>query len=295
MPCSRQSFPGFNPETRRRCRLNDPSRSANSPTAAWSLWHGRRLIGLLAAGLFALGLGDEPFVDEYAYITQSYQPDLVFAGRIERPCLARWPGATTLFPCPSISSISRSARPGFLVPRHGTPLAWYDNTSYRWGSTRELLIARLPSIFMGAVGCVAIFCHWHDPVKDERTGCDRGVPAGDQPALPAARPPGHVRGRLRGVLARRRWPWVLGLEIACSAREPIALGLAALDRGRMLGGPVDPGQVQRHPGAASHWSPGPAWALACPACPRAQACAWPPGPAARSWPPGRSSSRSTRS
>ena len=35
----------------------------------------------LAAGFFALGLGDEPFVDEYAYITQSYQPDILLAGR----------------------------------------------------------------------------------------------------------------------------------------------------------------------------------------------------------------------
>ena len=55
----------------------DPSRSANSLTAAQS--QGRSaLIGLLAAAFFALGLGDDPFVDEYAYITQSYQPDLVF-------------------------------------------------------------------------------------------------------------------------------------------------------------------------------------------------------------------------
>ena len=59
-----------------------PLRTANSPRAAWSLWRGGVVIGLLAAGCFALGLGDVPFVDEYAYITQSYQPDLVFAGRM---------------------------------------------------------------------------------------------------------------------------------------------------------------------------------------------------------------------
>ena len=41
------------------------------------------LVGILSAAFFALGLGDEPFVDEYAYITQSYQPDLLFAGRTD--------------------------------------------------------------------------------------------------------------------------------------------------------------------------------------------------------------------
>src|SRR5208337_2948783 len=49
----------------------------------------------------------------------------------------------------------------------------------------------------------------------------------------SARPPCHVRGRLRGVLAGRRRPGTLGLEILARAwthrPEP-----TALDRGRML-------------------------------------------------------------
>ncbi len=50
--------------------------SARSPAALF--W----LIGLVAAACFSLGLRNAPFVDEYAYITQSYQPDLVFAGKL---------------------------------------------------------------------------------------------------------------------------------------------------------------------------------------------------------------------
>src|SRR6476660_8039755 len=63
----------------------DPSRSANSLVAArWPGWSAV-LIGVLAAGVFTLNLGDEPFVDEYASITQSYQPDLLYAGRTNDP------------------------------------------------------------------------------------------------------------------------------------------------------------------------------------------------------------------
>src|SRR3954451_20517907 len=62
-----------------------PSRPANSLTAARTPGWSAGLVGVLAAGLFAMGLGDEAFVDEYAYITQSYQPDLIFAGRTNDP------------------------------------------------------------------------------------------------------------------------------------------------------------------------------------------------------------------
>ena len=48
-------------------------------------------------------------------------------------------------------------------------MAWYRNTSYRWGSPRELVVARLPSILMGALGCMAIFPAG-TLVKDAPTG-----------------------------------------------------------------------------------------------------------------------------
>jgi len=142
--------------------------TANSPGAAWSLWRVGVVIGLLAAGLFALGLGDAPFVDEYAYITQSYQPDLVFSGRMND---ATWLDELgyDLVPLPKfwINLAFRAA--GIPRPSPWNAIAWYPNTSHRWGTESELLIARLPSVVLGAVGCVAIFAIG-TLVRDERTG-----------------------------------------------------------------------------------------------------------------------------
>ncbi len=126
------------------------------------------MIGLLAAGCFALGLRDAPFVDEYAYITQSYQPDLVYSGRTND---ASWLDGLgyDLVPLPKfwINLAFRAA--GIPRPSPWDALAWYPNTSYRWGTERELIIARLPSIVLGAVGCVAIFAIG-GMVRDQRTG-----------------------------------------------------------------------------------------------------------------------------
>jgi 4-amino-4-deoxy-L-arabinose transferase-like glycosyltransferase len=132
------------------------SRTADSSMFAGSLIRAAGLIAVFASGFFALGLGDTPFVDEYAYITQSYQPDLVFAGRLNDPS---WLDVTgyDLVPLPKyfINLAFRAA--GLRRPTHRDAVAWYANTSYRWGSQQELLIARVPSIFAGALGCVAIF------------------------------------------------------------------------------------------------------------------------------------------
>ena len=57
-----------------------PKQSVDSPRSAIFLICAGCLLALLTAAWFASNLGDEPFVDEYAYITQSYQPDLVYAG-----------------------------------------------------------------------------------------------------------------------------------------------------------------------------------------------------------------------
>ncbi|MGC8643459.1 MAG: ArnT family glycosyltransferase [Isosphaeraceae bacterium] len=132
------------------------SRSADSTISLGSLicWGG--LIALVAAVFFASDLGDEPFVDEYAYITQSYQPDLVFAGRSNDPA---W--LTTLcydlVPLPKylINLAFRATRIRRPTPRDA--FAWYQNTSSRWGSRPELMIARVPFILTAALGCVAIF------------------------------------------------------------------------------------------------------------------------------------------
>src|SRR5208282_5558093 len=113
-------FPRLQHGTQATMPAQQSLRTAKSPRAAWSLWRVGVVIGLLAAGCFALGLRDAPFVDEYAYITQSYQPDLVFSGRMND---ISWLDGLdmTLFPCPSSGSISHSAQPGFLALRDETP------------------------------------------------------------------------------------------------------------------------------------------------------------------------------
>ena len=120
-------FSWLYPKRRRRCSLNIP-RDRQTRRRRHALARANRgLVGILAAGFFCLGLGDEPFVDEYAYITQSYQPDLVFAGRTnDRAWLERV--AFDLVPLPKylinlsfraagIPRPSRSVGDG-LVPRH---------------------------------------------------------------------------------------------------------------------------------------------------------------------------------
>jgi 4-amino-4-deoxy-L-arabinose transferase-like glycosyltransferase len=117
-------------------------------------WAG--LVGILSAAFFALGLGDAPFVDEYAYITQSYQPDLLFAGRTHD---ASWLECLSydLVPLPKyfINLAFRAA--GTPRPSRRDALAWYEDTSYRWGSGYDLFIARSPSVVLGALGCMAVF------------------------------------------------------------------------------------------------------------------------------------------
>jgi 4-amino-4-deoxy-L-arabinose transferase-like glycosyltransferase len=133
-----------------------PLRSANAPATANSLIFKAGLIGALAAGFFALGLGDKPFVDEYAYITQSYQPDILLAGRSDDLV---WLNVITydLVPLPKYLINFSFRLAGIPRPPPEAAMHWYRDTAYRWGSTRALITARLPSIFMAAIGCAAIF------------------------------------------------------------------------------------------------------------------------------------------
>ncbi len=162
------NFPRLEPGTEATMPAEHSPRTAKSPRAAWSLWRAGVVIALLAAGCFALGLPDEPFVDEYAYITQSYQPDLVFSGRMNDISWIDGLGYD-LVPLPKLWINLAFRAAGIPRPPRRDALAWYDNTAHRWGTERDLVIARLPSIVLGAVGCVAIFaigtmvCH-------ERTG-----------------------------------------------------------------------------------------------------------------------------
>jgi 4-amino-4-deoxy-L-arabinose transferase-like glycosyltransferase len=144
-----------------------PLRSATSP-AAYALVRKAGLVGFLAAGFFAFDLSDESFVDEYAYITQSYQPDLL---RLPQTDERSWfeTIAYDLVPLPKYL-INFSLRLAQIPrPGRGAALSWYDDTSYKWGAPYILTLARLPSVLLGAIGCVAIFAIGV-LVKDERVG-----------------------------------------------------------------------------------------------------------------------------
>jgi 4-amino-4-deoxy-L-arabinose transferase-like glycosyltransferase len=115
-----------------------------------------------------MGLGDEPFIDEYAYITQSYQPDLVVAGRTNDPEWLEFQ-AYDLVPLPKYFINAAFRLAGIPRPGRGAALAWYRNRYYQWGSRQDLVVARLPSVLMGAIGCVGIYL-LGALVKDGPTG-----------------------------------------------------------------------------------------------------------------------------
>jgi len=117
--------------------------------------------------VFACGLSARSFEDEYAYIAQSYYADLFFGGHTHDPAWLAFP-AYDLPPLPKYLiglSLRMAHQP---VPGPKAAWAWYDHYGH-FGTSLTLTIARLPILFVGALGCVAIFgCAVL--VKDERVG-----------------------------------------------------------------------------------------------------------------------------
>jgi len=131
------------------------------------------LVGLLALGVFGAGVFDEPFVDEYAYISQSYYADLLLAGDRDDRAWLDFP-AYDLVPLPKyLIGISLQAigepRPGPEAAR-----AWYRDTHSRFGPSRMLTASRVPSILLAAIGCVALAAIG-TAAFDLRTGVAAGV------------------------------------------------------------------------------------------------------------------------
>ena len=100
------------------------------------------LIGLVSAAFFTCGLRDTSFVDEYAYITQSYQPDLVFSGHMND---LSWlePLAYDLVPLPKLWTNLAFRAAGIPRPSPWNAVPWYRTPPTAWGTERELIIARL--------------------------------------------------------------------------------------------------------------------------------------------------------
>jgi 4-amino-4-deoxy-L-arabinose transferase-like glycosyltransferase len=129
--------------------------AAESPQAFKSgFWIGSA-IAAIALVVFGLGLTAKSFEDEFAYITQSYFADLFFAGRFGDRAWISMP-AYDLQPLPKYL-IGFSLRvAGLPVPTVRDAREWYK--SYRpFGTYPTLIVSRIPFVFLGVLGVVAIF------------------------------------------------------------------------------------------------------------------------------------------
>jgi 4-amino-4-deoxy-L-arabinose transferase-like glycosyltransferase len=111
----------------------------------------------VACAVFGLSLGDEPhFVDESAYVAQSYYADLFLEGRRDDPAWLEYPA----FDLPPLAKylVGLSWRvAGYPRPGPMAASAWYDDTSRRFESPASLVAARVPMVILGGLGCVAIY------------------------------------------------------------------------------------------------------------------------------------------
>ncbi|WP_435016977.1 ArnT family glycosyltransferase [Tundrisphaera sp. TA3] len=123
---------------------------------AHSRWVGG-LVGVMALVVFGSNLSAEPhFVDESAYISQSFYADLLIGGRHDDPTWLEYPGYD-LPPLPKYLIGLALRLEGFPRPGPAAARAWYANTSRQFVSPEALVAARRPSVLFGAIGCVAIF------------------------------------------------------------------------------------------------------------------------------------------
>ena len=136
-------------------RAGDASGYAFRPTRSFWL---AVLIGIGSAAFFAYRLDDERFfMDESAYLSQAYFGDLLLAGDRDNPLWLEY-AAYDLPPLPKyLINVSLrlhgQPRPGRLWA-----VRWYENPGEARHVTRaNLHAARVPSVLMGALGCVAIF------------------------------------------------------------------------------------------------------------------------------------------
>jgi 4-amino-4-deoxy-L-arabinose transferase-like glycosyltransferase len=125
-------------------------------------------VACLSLALFASGLYAESFVDEYAYISQSYYADLFFRGQVND---WRWLDlpAYDLPPLPKYLigySLRLCQQP---MPGPVNAHFWYGGGYRTFGSPATLTAARVPIILVGALGCVAIFA-CGALIKDDRMG-----------------------------------------------------------------------------------------------------------------------------
>jgi 4-amino-4-deoxy-L-arabinose transferase-like glycosyltransferase len=124
---------------------------------ACSPWPPAVAVAMLALAVFGFRLKGEPhFVDESAYISQSYYAALYCEGRHHDRAWLEYP-AYDLPPLPKYLIGAALAAGGYPTPGPSEAFAWYRNTSSRFVSADALAVARLPVVLLGVVGCVAVY------------------------------------------------------------------------------------------------------------------------------------------
>jgi 4-amino-4-deoxy-L-arabinose transferase-like glycosyltransferase len=122
-----------------------------------SFWPGAILVGLLATATFAYDLSAEPsFVDEWAYVSQTYYADLWLDGQTNRADWLAYP-AYDLPPLPKYLFGWSLRAAGYRRPGPADAIKWYGDTRSRSGTPAMLTVARWPTVIVGALGCVAVF------------------------------------------------------------------------------------------------------------------------------------------
>ncbi|WP_422925978.1 ArnT family glycosyltransferase [Singulisphaera sp. PoT] len=138
--------------------MSDPgAKAAETTPSRRSTWLLALIVGIVTGSYFAIGLKTEPsFVDEWAYISQSYYASLFFDGSRDHAAWLDYP-AYDLPPLPKYLIGGALSLAQYPLPGPADARKWYNNIKYECGPHAMLRPARIPSAIIGMAGCVALF------------------------------------------------------------------------------------------------------------------------------------------
>ena len=120
-------------------------------------WAGPVLVAMLSLTVFGWDLASEPhFMDESAYLSQSFFADLWIAGDWDDPTWLSYAGYD-LPPLPKYLVGFALRAGGYRRPGPAAMVAWYRDISSQFVSRPALVAARRPSVGFGVLGCLAIY------------------------------------------------------------------------------------------------------------------------------------------
>ena len=120
-------------------------------------WAGPVAVTVLALTVFGWDLASEPhFVDESAYLSQSFYADLWLDGKWDDPAWLTYAGYD-LPPLPKYLIGLTLRAEGYRRPGPAAMAAWYRDTSRQFVSKDALVAARRPSVLFGVIGCLSIY------------------------------------------------------------------------------------------------------------------------------------------